>query len=290
MPHHSIPTFLLYGDEQTEAPLEFAHIETIAARSSLHDWEIAPHRHSHSLQVLIVSTGHATFRCDDRTVHLEAPCFMAVPVGSVHGFLFQPETTGYVLSISSAFLNRGAGPQDPLLHDLTHGASGVIANADIDRVTWVCRELLALQGDWRAPSRLFLALLEALIRSLSGEALPETPASSDDSRISRFRQLVELHLTAHRPIAWYADQLGTSTKTLTRICRRQLDCTPSELIHTRLLVEAQRLLCFTNASVVEVAEDLGFSDASYFSRFYRRHTGRRPLQDKSGRPQRRSVG
>jgi len=283
----AIPTFLLYGDEPTEAPLEFAHIETIAARSSLHDWEIAPHRHSHSLQVLIVSTGQVTFRCDERIERLEAPCFMAVPVGSVHGFQFQPETTGYVLSIASAFLSRGAGPEDPLLYSLTHGASGAIAANDVARATWICRELLALQGDWRAPSRLFLALLEALIRSLSGEALPDTPAPTDDSRISRFRQLVELHLTAHRPVAWYADQLGTSTKTLTRICRRQLDCTPIELIHGRLLVEAQRLLCFTNASVVDVAEDLGFSDASYFSRFYRRHTGRRPLEDKSSRPHRR---
>ncbi|MCJ2180970.1 helix-turn-helix domain-containing protein [Novosphingobium album (ex Hu et al. 2023)] len=286
MVQHSIPTFLLYGEEAVETPAEFAHIETIAARSSLHDWEIAPHRHHQSVQILIVTNGQVTFRCDDRTERLHAPCFMAVPVGSVHGFQFQPETTGFVLSVSPGFLARATGAADPLLRLLTHGASGPIAASHEPRATWISRELLALQADWRAPSPLFLSLLEALVRSLQDDSVPATADTEDDTRLSRFRQLVELHLTAHHPVAWYAGQLGISSKTLIRTCRRQLDCTPTELIHNRLLLEAQRMLCFTNASIVQVAEDMGFSDPSYFSRFYRRLTGRRPLTDKSALPQR----
>ncbi len=280
----TIPTFLLYGEEPGEGPTPFAHIETIAARSSLLDWEIGAHRHLHSVQILLVSNGQVTFHCDGRTQELEGPCFMAIPIASVHGFQFRPATTGHVLSLSSVFLTRAQGAEDPLLHLLTRGASGRIAPEACARVEWLCAELLAIQHDWRAPSTLFLTLAEALVRSLESPAPTERegPTPADEARLSRLRELVELHLTEHRAVDWYADRLGVSAKTLTRLCRRRLDCTPSELIHARLLLEAQRRLCFTNASVVQVAEDLGFSDASYFSRFYRRMSGHRPRLDKGG--------
>ncbi|MBT0668183.1 helix-turn-helix domain-containing protein [Novosphingobium profundi] len=278
----TIPTFLLYGEDPGDAPAQFGHIETIAARSSLLDWEIGAHRHLHSVQILLVSHGQVSFRCDGRAEDLSGPCFMAIPIGSVHGFHFQPETRGFVLSLSGGFLARGTSPEDPLRRMLTLGASGSIAASATERVDWLCREMLALQTDWRSPSALFLALAEALVRSLEERGAAERPTLPDDARLAGFRRLIEQHLTEHRPVEWFAERLGVSGKTLTRICRRTLDCTPSDLIHARLLLEAQRLLCFTSASVVQVAEDLGFSDPSYFSRFYKRMSGHRPQQDKSG--------
>ncbi|WP_226634887.1 helix-turn-helix domain-containing protein [Novosphingobium profundi] len=277
----TIPTFLLYGEDLGEIPAQFAHIETIAARSSLLDWEIGAHRHLHSVQILLVSKGQVTFRCDGQVETLQGPCFMAVPIGSVHGFQFQPDTRGYVLSLSAAFVARGSDAQDPLLHMLTHGASGEVAPEAVARVDWLCREMLAIQADWRLPSALFLTLAEALVRSLEAPQSETPPAQSDEARLSAFRQLIELHLTEHRGVEWYAAQMRVSGKTLTRICQRAAGCTPTEMLHARLLLEAQRLLCFTNASVVQVANDLGFSDPSYFSRFYQRLSGRRPQQDKS---------
>ena len=167
-----------------------------------------------------------------------------------------------------------------MLHLLTHGGHGAILPVIRERVEWLCAEMLAIQTDWRSPQPLFLALAEALLRSLAADEPEQAGHAPEDERLPRFRQLVELHLREHRDIGWYAAQLSITTKTLTRICRRHIDCTPVELIHARLALEAQRLLCFTNASVVQVSEELGFSDSSYFSRFYQRMTGRRPQMDK----------
>jgi AraC family transcriptional activator of pobA len=291
MPHSVIPTFLLYGEaaaEDSEArPAEFAHIETIASRSSLYDWEIAPHRHVQSVQALLVTSGQVAFQCDGTVRILDAPCYMAVPIGAVHGFRFTPETSGYVLSLSADFAGRGQGADDALLRLLTHGASGTIPAADLARITWLCGEMLAIQADWRAPQPLFLALAEALVRSLPAQvgegARADAAGAADEERLAGFRTLIELHLREHRSVAWYAQHLGTTPRTLTRICRRALDRTPTELLHARLVLDAQRLLCFTNASIVQVAEELGFSDCSYFSRFYQRMTGRRPNRDKMQR-------
>lgn len=276
----AIPAYVLYGEEMNPAPQIFAHIETIAVRSSLHDWEISPHRHTGSVQVMLVFKGQVDFLMDKTRKTLRAPCHMVIPVGSVHGFRFEPDTEGYVLTLSAGFARRCTGSDDPMLHLLTHGAGCGTPPGARPRIEWLCREMLGLDTQWYSPQPLFLSLAEALVRSLASDK-PGGPVPDDDRRLSRFRELVEIHLCDHLPVSHYAQVLGMTTKTLTRLCRRKLDCSPLELIHTRLALEAQRLLCFTNVDVVQVAEDLGFSDPSYFSRFYLRMMGRRPQQDKS---------
>lgn len=70
-------------------------------------------------------------------------------------------------------------------------------------------------------------------------------------------------------------------RTLSRLTAVGLDCSPMEVVHRRLALEARRLLRYTNASAVQVAAELGFDDPSYFSRFYRRMTGVRPGEDRA---------
>ncbi|MFC0687398.1 helix-turn-helix domain-containing protein [Novosphingobium clariflavum] len=275
-----VPSYVLYGEDMPESLAELGHIETIAARSSLHDWEIAPHRHVRGVQVMLVSKGQVTLTIDDTTETLEAPCHIVVPAGSIHGFRFRPETEGYVLMLSSGFAERRSDAGDPLLHAATHGRFAPTPPEILARVEFLCAEMLAIAQDWRRPNALFLAMAEALMRSL----LPEDEAADDgsgDPRISHLRHLVELHFRDQLPLGWYAERLGMTTRTLTRLTRARLDCTPQDMLHARLALEAQRLLCFANASVVQVSNELGFSDPSYFSRFYLRMTGHRPHLDKS---------
>jgi len=277
MQHSSIPSFVLYGEKLGDNVPEFAHIETIATRSALYDWEISPHRHLRSVQALLLSNGQVEFRCDDLVRHLCAPCYMIVPIGSVHGFRFTPETSGHVMTLSAGFTSRATGSNDPLLRLLTQGACGTVPEANVARVSWLCDELLNCQADWRAPQPMFMALAEALVRSLP---LPIQDETLDEERLVAFRRLIETHLREHCSVSWYARRLGITAKTLNRTCQRSLGCTPTELIHARLILEARRLLAFTNATIAQVSEDLGFSDASYFSRFYARLTGNRPRCDR----------
>jgi AraC family transcriptional activator of pobA len=277
----AIPSYVLYGEELNVGTQVFAHIETIASRSALHHWEISPHRHTGSIQVLLVQEGQVDFLMDKVRKTLPAPCHMVIPIGSVHGFRFEPGTKGYVLTLSAGFSGRCGGQDDPMLHLLSRGAGRTTPAAVQPRVEWLCREMLSLDAMWHAPQPLFLSLAEALVRSLGGGEGDGEPIPDNDRRLSRFRELMEIHIADHLPVSHYARALGMTTKTLTRLCRRKLGCTPLEAIHTRLALEAQRLLCFTNVSVAQVSDELGFSDPSYFSRFYLRMTGRRPQQDKS---------
>lgn len=93
------PSFALYGEDRALAPRIFGHIETIAARSSLHDLEIAPHRHADFVQILLVESGQANIALDSAQRACCAPFAVIAPRHAVHDLRFAPDTAGYVLTL-----------------------------------------------------------------------------------------------------------------------------------------------------------------------------------------------
>jgi hypothetical protein len=53
----TIPAFFLYGEPMQTPDERLVHVETIAARSSINDWNIRPHRHRDLHQVLLTHRG-----------------------------------------------------------------------------------------------------------------------------------------------------------------------------------------------------------------------------------------
>ncbi|KPF85300.1 helix-turn-helix domain-containing protein [Novosphingobium sp. AAP93] len=276
----AIPRYALYGEGDPSTSGGFAHIETIAERSALHDWEIGVHRHDHFVQVLLVEEGHASVTLDGGTTELESPGRVIVPAAAVHGFRFRQGTRGFVLTLSTDFSTRAVGAGDPLLTMLALGGIAQLSAEAAARALWLAREMLGLQQEWQKQDPLFLALAESLIRTIGRGDAGAGASVGDDQRLARFRQLVELHYRQHRDLDFYAGALGLTRRTLSRLTAARLGCSPMDLIHRRLALEAQRLLRYTNATATQVAAELGFDDPSYFSRFYLRVTGRRPGDDR----------
>ncbi|WP_295633516.1 helix-turn-helix domain-containing protein [Novosphingobium sp.] len=274
-----IPSFALYGEDRAASPRIFAHIETIAARSSLHDWEIAPHRHADFVQILLVESGQADIALDGTQQACWAPFAVIAPPHAVHGFRFAPDTEGYVLTLSSDFVTRAQGPDDPLQRLFGQGGIAEFQTAAARTLLLLAREMLGQLVLRPDDTGLHLALAEAIARLLAALAEPGT-APSADPRIARFRALVERHFREHRGLDFYAAQLGTTRRTLARLTAARLGASPKQVIDQRLAAEARRLLHYTNAGAAQVAAELGFDDPSWFSRFYLRTTGRRPRMDK----------
>ena len=53
----ALPLFHLYGDPPDDQAFDFIHVETIASRSSVHDWLIRAHRHRNLFQILLIEQG-----------------------------------------------------------------------------------------------------------------------------------------------------------------------------------------------------------------------------------------
>lgn len=280
----AIPTFALYGEDGWNSPPGFGHIETIAARSLLHDWTIAPHRHDSTVQVLIVAGGHADVTVDGAALAIGAPGYLAIAPGSVHGFRFTPGTAGHVLTLGPHFAARATGPDDPLWALLSQGGHGALPPVAATRAARLAAEMIALGKDGAEHGAiadpLFDALAESLVRTLIVDAQAAATLPGD-RRLALFRHLVETHLGEHRPLDFYARSIGTTVRTLTRLTVAHLGQSPQALINRRLALEAERRLRYTGASVAAVATELGFADPSYFSRFYLRMTGRRPQIDRA---------
>jgi AraC family transcriptional activator of pobA len=119
-----------------------------------------------------------------------------------------------------------------------------------------------------------LQLLLLLQRHGAGPAHELRDAAFDVAR--RFHRLVDQKFAAWPDVADYARAMRISARHLNACVKRSTGRTASAVIHDRLVAESQRRLLFTRDSVATIAEALGFCDASYFVRFFRRQTGATP--------------
>lgn len=287
-PGSLFPAYDLYGDQEGLPPQEFFHCETIKVRSQRYDWEIAPHVHPALSQVLFVARGRVDVRMGGQDRVLVGPQLVVVPCGTVHGFRFSPDVVGFVVTVSQRFLESFARP-DALHARLRHVAVHAPDPSATRRLLLLARELMrAVQSRPVADSHLLQrALGEAWLRLAIGQLAIE--AREERALVRRFEALVETSYRTHRPLSFYAAELNCTARTLTRQVREGLGMTPMQLVNRRLLIEARRLLRFTNARCSEVAAELGFEDASYFSRFYLRLAGVRPSDEKTGLGERPAI-
>ncbi len=85
----------------------------------------------------------------------------------------------------------------------------------------------------------------------------------------------ECHTRAHEVTA-YAEMLNISPGHLSELVKEQSGKPAIIHIHERLILESKRLLFHTNHAIKEIAFLLGFEDASYFNRFFKRLTNYTP--------------
>ncbi len=79
-------------------------------------------------------------------------------------------------------------------------------------------------------------------------------------------------------VASCADQLFVTPKYLAEVIKRDLGVTPTDYINQRLIEESKRLLLASDLQVKAIAYQLGFNDASYFNRLFKKVTGQSPAQ------------
>lgn len=111
------------------------------------------------------------------------------------------------------------------------------------------------------------------------------PAENQESDIIReFNYLVEQHFKTKHTVAEYAELLYKSPKTLSNLFAKMGSKSPLQYIQERKIIEARRMLLYTNDPVKEVAYELGFNDIQAFSRFFKKHEGISPTEFKEKAP------
>tara|TARA_R110002049_G_scaffold252369_1_gene427635 strand:+ start:527 stop:1366 length:840 start_codon:yes stop_codon:yes gene_type:complete len=124
-------------------------------------------------------------------------------------------------------------------------------------------------------------LKQFIINSVRVKQENHTIKEDTETRLFKdFSLLVEQNFKTLHSVTDYANRLGISPKSITKHFQKLGSKTPSQFIKNRILLEAKRLLIYTDKTVKEIAFELGFNDPAYFTRFFTKTILKSPLQFK----------
>lgn len=113
----------------------------------------------------------------------------------------------------------------------------------------------------------------AALHALAERALAASSAMTRDGPAAAFQRAIEDRIAAAtmvHNVAELTTPLPWSTRTIARSTASTLGLTPKQVLDRRLLLEAQRRLAHSDASVAAIARSLGFADRTNFHRFFMR--------------------
>lgn len=271
--------FYLYGEPPADVAPDFLHVETIHARSQPAAGQIRPHIHSQLNHILLIGTGEGMVLTDDQKQPFPVPCLIFMPAGLIHGFEFSPQVSGYIVTSASSFLTACLSPDAdlPVASSLT-----IRLDQDWQKEFYFWAERLMHELVWQAPLQRaaievgFRALLISLARLLALYETDETKPPSARHLLARFRLLVEENFRSALPLPDYLARLKVSEAQLRYACAKAGENTPAQMILARRLIEAKRILIYSDMPVSACAETLGFTDPAYFSKQFSKITGQSP--------------
>ena len=263
-----VPTYALYGEAVSDRQQDWLHWETIQARSRLHCYRIAPHRHEQFFQVLSLTGGQGQVTLDGAEFALVPSTIVVVPAMTVHGYVFSEDVEGVIVTLMATDMAEGV---DSL------SAGVVAANGD------AARALDGLISEADRPGahhdiamRAHLSLLQVALHR-AGSQSPDLGDGRARRHVQAFRQLVDQRFRETRRIADYAGALGISPTHLSRVCRQVVGASALDIIEQRIALEARRQLLFSTLSVKQIGAGLGYDDPAYFTRMLKRVLGVPPI-------------
>ena len=112
----------------------------------------------------------------------------------------------------------------------------------------------------------------------SGDSAAASPTTGQSSLTQAFMRGVLRAPDARLTVASCASRLGVTAGHLAEQIVADTGSTPGRILRSAVAREAQRLLTGTDLSAAQISYRLGFSEASYFSRFFRREVGCTPTE------------
>ncbi len=279
-----VPVFKLYGEQIGWPTPDLLHCESILQRSSLYEWHIRVHQHAELVQLLYLHKGQAEIEVEGERYVVNESSIQVVPSLCVHGFRFSPGTQGYVLSLALPLLSKLEAQFGGQLDVLSQPGCIPVKRSSrhIRSVFTTLLEEYTHENDAR--EMMLYSLLGVLLVWLNRQGTPSKVIEDKSERkrgvLRQFARLVESHYREHLSLAEYAQRLGVSTTHLNCLCREFHGASALSVLHQRLLLEAKRSLQYTSMTITQVSDYLGFSDVTYFSRFFRKRGGMTPKEFK----------
>jgi AraC family transcriptional activator of pobA len=243
-----------------------------------------PHRHDYH-ELLWLRSGHGEHLLDGRPLAVQPRSLTVIGRGQVHVFSRAEDVFGAAVRFGDEALIGGAA-QRATPGWMLAGRGGLTVEVPESEVGRLESIIAALEAEAARPpdarsaelERHLLSVLLLWIERWHEDTRTER-RDADDAEVQlhqRFAERLEADYGRHHDAAHYAAALGVPAAALSRALAHVTGRATKELITDRVMLEAARLLRFTDLTVQEVGYRTGFQDPLYFSRAFKRHHGEAP--------------
>lgn len=105
-----------------------------------------------------------------------------------------------------------------------------------------------------------------------------TNISRDKDIYAQFIMLIHEHYEVEHSVSFYAEKVGVTLQHFCSTIKKASGNKASDIIVKFLVMEAKSRLKFTTLPVKNVSLSLGFSNTSFFYKWFKQHTGMTPLE------------
>lgn len=281
-----IPQYPFEPDEATGNPVFRIVKNDCVVNYHLADFLI-PHRKDYYFMAF-VKQGSSRHWIDMTPYDLKPDTFYFTVPNQVHLKESTLPFTGITLSFSKEFLvseSNSALQALPIIqnphngHELTLNASDVLFLEDL--LEKIHTEY-HVQASWQnAMLSAYIKVLLLYLSRLYNEQFSAQEPGPGRMLLKKYLDKIDESFTQAHEVSAYADMLNISAGHLSELIKEQSGKPAIAHIHERLILEAKRLLFHTDHAVKEIAFQLGFEDASYFNRFFKRLTTYTPAYYRS---------
>ncbi len=279
MNENTIEKYHLHKDEPNKLQFEIFSSEDDLAEFTLN----AQKPHSHSFYEIIWFTkGIGKHYVDFKEYNVEDNSIFFISKGQIHHY-DDNHQEGFIILFNESFLDTFDNPIDVFLkynifYSFKKEPFFRIKELDGKNLHCIIKQI---QIEMQTPDlfghssylkgllHMFLILIQRFgKRKDSQELIIKSPSYI---LYMNFRNYLEDNFCKIRTVAEYANKFNVSTKTLTNCTKEISRQTPLEIINERIILEARRLLAYSERNVNEIGYELGFEDPSYFVKFFKRY-------------------
>jgi len=248
-----------------------------------------PHIHSF-YQVIWFKSGNGRHFVDFNTYDVFENAFFFIAPNQVHYFDGNTAYEGVLIHFNEAFLVKNESEMDfflkcSLFNNPSQQPSCCVGKGMEDILD---EYILQIRREFENENvfgkelllRNYLQSFLVQVQRSKNEPFDHLSELADDKRLQliRFLNLVNENYKKGLSIAEYARLLHISPRSLSDLTHHLLNKTPSRIIQERIILEAQRMLLYANLNINQIGYRLGFDDASYFVKFFKKHTGNSPSE------------
>ncbi len=251
--------------------------QVLAGQDLWHDL----HRHDFFF-VLIVKKGKGFHSIDFRKFDIKDRSVFILRPGQVHELNLKAGTLGYLLEFDSAFYQ----PADQAkLHRLRKATYKNYCRPDTSRFDRLMSLLQKMSEESREQQDGYADAIRSLLdvffieynrQSDQPQQVKKISQEYNNDRLEELYELLQKNLSSARQPGAYATLMNLSLFQLNAITKATVGKPVSHLINEHIVLEAKRRLLATSSQVKEIADELGYEDISYFSRYFKKHTGLTP--------------